>query len=34
MTRFICKKCLRMWAEDRVVDRDSCPYCGGGLSAR
>ncbi len=34
MMRFICQKCLRLWAGDRVLHRESCPYCGGGLSAR
>jgi DNA-directed RNA polymerase subunit RPC12/RpoP len=33
MMRFICQKCLRLWAEERVADRVSCPYCGGGLNA-
>jgi hypothetical protein len=34
MKSFICQKCLRLWAEERVVHTPSCPYCGGGLSAR
>jgi DNA-directed RNA polymerase subunit RPC12/RpoP len=34
MMRFLCQKCLRMWAEERVMTRGTCPYCGGGLQAR
>jgi hypothetical protein len=34
MMRFICQKCLRLWDAERVSHRESCPYCGGGLSAR
>jgi DNA-directed RNA polymerase subunit RPC12/RpoP len=31
---FICQKCLRLWASERVEHRRTCPYCGGGLNAR
>lgn len=32
--RFLCHKCLRLWAAHRVGQRVSCPYCGGALSPR
>jgi hypothetical protein len=33
MMRFICQKCLRLWAGTQVSHTESCPYCGGGLNA-
>jgi DNA-directed RNA polymerase subunit RPC12/RpoP len=30
---FICRKCLRLWAEARVSHRVTCPHCGGALAA-
>lgn len=32
--RFLCHKCLRLWAAERVTDRASCPHCGGTLTPR
>jgi DNA-directed RNA polymerase subunit RPC12/RpoP len=32
--RFLCSKCLRLWAAERVAQRVSCPHCGGPLSPR
>jgi len=29
MMRFICSKCLRLWAADTVAHRGTCPFCGG-----
>ena len=34
MLRFLCEKCLRLWAEERVSHRTTCPYCGGALNTR
>jgi RNA polymerase subunit RPABC4/transcription elongation factor Spt4 len=31
MLRFICRSCLRLWDEDRVHARTSCPSCNGAL---
>lgn len=31
MLRFLCSKCLRLWFEDAVAHRGTCPYCGGAL---
>jgi DNA-directed RNA polymerase subunit RPC12/RpoP len=33
MLRFICRTCLRLWAEDRVLHRTACPSCGGALAS-
>lgn len=32
--RFLCSKCLRLWAAERVAHRATCPHCGGALNAR
>jgi len=32
--RFLCSKCLRLWAAERVANRATCPHCGGALTAR
>ncbi len=31
MTQVMCRSCLRLWDAFRVVQRSSCPYCGGAL---
>ncbi len=33
MLRFICRSCLRLWAEERVNNRSACPSCGGALAS-
>jgi rRNA maturation endonuclease Nob1 len=32
MLRIICRGCLRLWDEHRVLHRTSCPCCGGALA--
>jgi len=32
MLRFICRSCLRLWAEERVHNRSAC--CNGALASR
>lgn len=32
--RFLCSKCLRLWAAEHVALRATCPHCGGPLSPR
>ena len=33
MLRMICRSCLRLWDEDRVLHRSACPSCGGALAS-
>ena len=34
MLHFICRSCLRLWAEERVQHRSACPSCNGALTSR
>ena len=34
MLRMICRSCLRLWDQDRVHHRTTCPHCGGALASR
>jgi hypothetical protein len=34
MLHFICRSCLRLWAEERVHNRSACPSCNGALTSR
>ena len=34
MLRMMCGRCLRLWHDERVNHRSTCPRCGGALAPR